>query len=122
MSKEMEDDVSILVLKYEGLPEEKEEVVNEKDENQEITDEINTEESASSDKNETSESNSETDSPLQAVADSVPEVNPADFPENSVSAKDKESESDKKDDLGLPEGFDMSSLDDLDALMKEAGL
>ena len=27
-----------------------------------------------------------------------------------------------KDDFGLPEGFDMSSLDDLDALMKEAGL
>ena len=49
-------------------------------------------------------------------------LNPAEFPENSVSAKDKESESDKKDDLGLPEGFDMSSLDDLDALMKEAGL
>ena len=122
MSKEMEDDVSILVLKYEGLPEEKEEVVNKEDENQEITDEINTEESASSDKNEMPESKSETDSPLQAVADSVPEVNPADFPENSVSAKDKESESDKKDDLGLPEGFDMSSLDDLDALMKEAGL
>ena len=59
---------------------------------------------------------------MQAVADSVPEVNPADFPQNSVSVKDKESEPEKKDDFGLPEGFDMSSLDDLDALMKEAGL
>ena len=122
MSKEMEDDVSILVLKYEGLPEEKSEETAAKGETQENAEEIKTENSASSDKNEMPESKSETDSPLQAVADSVPEVNPADFPENSVSAKDKESESDKKDDLGLPEGFDMSSLDDLDALMKEAGL
>ena len=122
MSKEMEDDVSILVLKYEGLPEEKSEETAAKGETQENAEEIKTENSASSDKNEMPESKSETDSPLQAVADSVPEVNPADFPENSVSAKDKESESDKKDDFGLPEGFDMSSLDDLDALMKEAGL
>ena len=121
MSKEMEDDVSILVLKYEGLPEEKSEETAAEGETQENAEEIKTENSASQE-NETSESNSETDSPMQAVADSVPEVNPADFPENSVSAKDKESESDKKDDLGLPEGFDMSSLDDLDALMKEAGL
>ena len=102
--------------------EEKSEETAAEGETQENAEEIKTENSASSDKNETSESNSETDSPMQAVADSVPEVNPADFPENSVSAKDKESESDKKDDLGLPEGFDMSSLDDLDALMKEAGL
>ena len=121
MSKEMEDDVSILVLKYEGLPEEKSEEPTAEGETQENAEEMKTENSASQE-NETSESNSETDSPMQAVADSVPEVNPADFPENSVSAKDKESESDKKDDLGLPEGFDMSSLDDLDALMKEAGL
>ena len=121
MSKEMEDDVSILVLKYEGLPEEKSEETTAEGETQENAEEMKTENSASQE-NETSESNSETDSPMQAVADSVPEVNPADFPENSVSAKDKESESDKKDDLGLPEGFDMSSLDDLDALMKEAGL
>ena len=83
---------------------------------------MKTEDSFVQDENEAPESKNESDSPMQAVADSVPEVNPADFPENSVSAKDKESESDKKDDLGLPEGFDMSSLDDLDALMKEAGL
>ena len=68
------------------------------------------------------ESKIETDSPMQAVADSVPEVNPADFPENSLISYVFLCVSDKKDDLGLPEGFDMSSLDDLDALMKEAGL
>ena len=121
MSKEMEDDVSILVLKYEGLPEEKSEETAAEGETQENAEEIKTENSATQE-NETSESNSETDSPMQAVADSVPEVNPADFPQNSVSAKDKENEPEKKDDFGLPEGFDMSSLDDLDALMKEAGL
>ena len=121
MSKEMEDDVSILVLKYEGLPEEKSEKTAAEGETQEKAEEIKTENSATQE-NEMPESKIETDSPMQAVADSVPEVNPADFPENSVSAKDKESEFDKKDDLGLPEGFDMSSLDDLDALMKEAGL
>ena len=122
MSKEMEDDVSILVLKYEGLPEEKEEETETEDENQENTEKMKTEDSFVQDENEAPESKNEADSPMQAVADSVPEVNPADFPQNSVSAKDKESEPEKKDDFGLPEGFDMSSLDDLDALMKEAGL
>ena len=122
MSKEMEDDVSILVLKYEGLPEEKEEETETEDENQENTEEMKTEDSVVQDENEAPESKNESDSPMQAVADSVPEVNPADFPQNSVSVKDKESEPEKKDDFGLLEGFDMSSLDDLDALMKEAGL
>ena len=121
MSKEMEDDVSILVLKYEGLPEEKPEEIVEK-ETIENADETKDEASVNQE-NEASESIIESDdSPMQAVADSEPEVNPADFPENSVSAKDKENEPEKKDDFGLPEGFDMSSLDDLDALMKEAGL
>lgn len=124
MSKEMEDDVSILVLKYEGLPEED---LQKTDESESINEKPEVE-NAESDNGNQIETDGETktesvDSPMQAVSDGEPEFNPADYPKNSVSAKDKAPEEEtKQDDFGLPEGFDMSSLDDLDALMKEAGL
>lgn len=130
MSKEMEDDVSILVLKYEGLPEE-----NEANTSQTSADSDSKENNVSNVNSENSDAHETKDdeksdlkdeiinSPMQAVADSEPDLKPADFPENSVSAKDKEPEQNKKsDDFGMPEGFNMADLDNLDELMKEAGL
>ena len=118
MSKEMEDDVSILVIKYEGLPEE---------ENKEkpVEEEAKTEEQAET---ETVESN------MEAVADET--VNTDELAaESEVENKAENEESSGQeeapvadessapaDDMGLPEGFEMPDLSDLDAMMKEAGL
>ena len=117
MSKEMEDDVSILVLKYEGLPEE------------EKTDE-KSEETADT---QTQEVVAETvDSPMEAVESEseIPEEVETTGPvETEVASEEAPVEEEKKseplsmdDDMGLPEGFEMPDLSDLDAMMKEAGL
>ncbi len=129
MSKEMEDDVSILVIKYEGLPEEKKE-------------ETPVEGEAAAETAETSEAQAEespveepVDSQMDAVADET--VNTEEMAAESAEAASKAEESPaaeaeapveekpaaaKPDDMPLPDGFEMPDLSDLDAMMKEAGL
>jgi len=121
MSKEMEDDVSILVLKYEGIPVEEDETPAEPEKAEEtVAKEI-------------------IDSPMEAVSDSVEniidaaaasEIESKDAVEETVPESTEESEKVEEeksselpmDDMGLPEGFEMPDLSDLDAMMKEAGL
>lgn len=113
MSKEMEDDVSILVIKYEGLPEEKTE---------------ETVEEASSDNTAEAEENSEApveepvDSQMEAVADET--VTPESVAAEMAAAAEAEAaeKAEKPADMPLPDGFEMPDLSDLDAMMKEAGL
>jgi hypothetical protein len=128
MSKEMEDDVSILVIKYEGLPEEKKE-------------EVAAEGEAAAETAETTEAQAEespveepVDSQMDAVADET--VNTEEMAAESAEAASKaeeapaaeaEAPSEEKpaarpDDMTLPYGFEMPDLSDLDAMMKEAGL
>lgn len=129
MSKEMEDDVSILVIKYEGLPEEKKE-------------ETPVEGEAAAETAETAEAQAEespveepVDSQMDAVADET--VNTEEMAAESAEAASKAEESPaaeaeasveekpaaaKPDDMPLPDGFEMPDLSDLDAMMKEAGL
>ena len=109
MSKEMEDDVSILVIKYEGLPEE-------------------TVEEASSDNTAEAAENSEApveepvDSQMEAVADET--VTPESAAAEMAAAAEAEAAEkvEKPADMLLPDGFEMPDLSDLDAMMKEAGL
>ena len=134
MSKEMEDDVSILVIKYEGLPEEK------KEETVEAPAEGETE--AAVEAAETTEAPAEetpveepVDSQMDVVADetvtpesaqaemaaaAAAEAEVASTPEPEASAEEKPAIPD--DDMTMPEGFEMPDLSDLDAMMKEAGL
>lgn len=124
MSKEMEDDVSILVIKYEGLPEEKTE---------------ETVEEASSDNTAEAAENSEApvDSQMEAVADetvtpesaaaemaAAAEAEAAEKAEEPAAPESpaEESAAEKPADMPLPDGFEMPDLSDLDAMMKEAGL
>ena len=128
MSKEMEDDVSILVIKYEGLPEEKTE---------------ETVEEASSDNTVEAAENSEApveepvDSQMEAVADetvtpesaaaemaAAAEAEAAEKAEEPAAPESpaEESAAEKPADMPLPDGFEMPDLSDLDAMMKEAGL
>ena len=143
MSKEMEDDVSILVLKYESLDSAKSE--DKVEENK--ADAVQTaEESASEPEN--AEENPDTsspaenaeaqnaaveepiDSPMEAVADPVVEETVEETfvaenaDESSGSANETPVEEGKtaNDDMPLPDGFEMPDLSDLDAMMKEAGL
>ena len=128
MSKEMEDDVSILVIKYEGLPEEKTE---------------ETVEEASSDNTVEAAENSEApveepvDSQMEAVADetvtpesaaaemaAAAEAEAAEKAEEPAAPESPAEEfaAEKPADMPLPDGFEMPDLSDLDAMMKEAGL
>ncbi len=129
MSKEMEDDVSILVIKYEGLPEEKKE-------------ETPVEGEAAAETAETAEAQAEespveepVDSQMDAVADET--VNTEEMAAESAETASKAEEAPaaeaeapveekpaaaKPDDMPLPDGFEMPDLSDLDAMMKEAGL
>jgi hypothetical protein len=129
MSKEMEDDVSILVIKYEGLPEEKKE-------------ETPAEGETAAETAETAEAQAEespveepVDSQMDAVADET--VNTEEMAAESAEAASKAEEAPateaeapveekpaaaKPDDMPLPDGFEMPDLSDLDAMMKEAGL
>ncbi len=134
MSKEMEDDVSILVIKYEGLPEEK------KEETVEAPAEGETE--AAVEAAETTEAPAEetpveepVDSQMDVVADetvtpesaaaemaaaAAAEAEVASTPEPEAPVEEKPAIPD--DDMTMPEGFEMPDLSDLDAMMKEAGL
>ena len=120
MSKEMEDDVSILVIKYEGLPvvEEEKPATEENAAVEETTEETPVE--AETPVEEV------VDSPIEAVADETVNTEEMAAEEAAAAAEEKPSEPEKTsapvDDMGLPEGFEMPDLSDLDAMMKEAGL
>lgn len=131
MSKEMEDDVSLLVIKYEGLPVEEtdEQVVEETGEVTENTETSSTE--AIVEENvveETSAADSVIETPVveetpveeTPVEEQVVEA-PAEEPIEEAPAEEKQ-EKFVAPTLQAPEGFDMSELGDLDDLMKEAGL
>ena len=122
ISKEMEDDVSILVIKYEGLPEEKTEE-SQKAEVQ-ANEEVQAESEAQAPAEETV-AEAPVDSQMEAVADET--VTPESAAAEMAAAKEEETAQEKEkpapvDDMGLPEGFEMPDLSDLDAMMKEAGL
>ena len=128
MSKEMEDDVSILVIKYEGLPEEKTE---------ETVEEASSDNTAEAAENSEAPVEEPVDSQMEAVADETvtPESAAAEMAaaaEAEVAEKAEEpaapespaeeSAAEKPADMPLPDGFEMPDLSDLDAMMKEAGL
>jgi len=141
MSKEMEDDVSILVLKYGGNIED---VVIEEVSDEDIKSEDATEVTESSDVAENTdastdpfkEENSATynnDAPEENLFVAESEVftpeetieeQSAVEPEKTeeVPEPKQEESASKPADMGLPEGFDMPDLSDLDSLLKEAGL
>ena len=135
MSKEMEDDVSILVIKYEGLPEEKKEEAVEAPAEGESEAAAETTEAAAPAEETTVEE--PVDSQMEAVADETvtPESAQAEMEaaaaeveaaaQESVSEAETPAEEKKElpvDDMTMPEGFEMPDLSDLDAMMKEAGL
>lgn len=128
MSKEMEDDVSILVIKYEGLPEEKTE---------ETVEEASSENAAEAAENSEAPVEEPVDSQMEAVADetvtpesaaaemaAAAEAEAAEKAEEPAApeAAAEESAAEKPADMPLPDGFEMPDLSDLDAMMKEAGL
>ena len=113
MSKEMEDDVSILVIKYEGLPEEKTE---------ETVEEASSENTAEAAENSEAPVEEPVDSQMEAVADET--VTPESVAAEMAAAVEAEAaeKAEKPADMPLPDGFEMPDLSDLDAMMKEAGL
>ena len=128
MSKEMEDDVSILVIKYEGLPEEKTE---------ETVEEASSENTAEAAENSEAPVEEPVDSQMEAVADetvtpesvaaemaAAAEAEAAEKAEKTAAPESpaEESAAEKPADMPLPDGFEMPDLSDLDAMMKEAGL
>ncbi len=132
MSKEMEDDVSILVIKYEGLPEEESEDTESAVE--EAADESVAESEGAAEENV---AEVPVDSQMEAVADETvsPEAiaeemassaEPAESFEPSEETEPEQAEEEKPepsdDDIPMPDGFEMPDLSDLDAMMKEAGL
>lgn len=113
MSKEMEDDVSMLVIKYEGVEEKT-------DETSEV-EETQAEEVVS----ETVESPAENETPaVEAEPAAVEEAPVSEAPvETNEAPASSEPEVKRPDnDMPLPDGFEMPDLSDLDAMMKEAGL
>ena len=146
MSKEMEDDVSILILKYEYAVEYYEEEEAKKLAEQEALEaakaaeaeieanaEIQNEEAAAqTDVVSEAASNAE---PVVIESNSTQSFDNFEIPSQetveefnieeasaSATAEQENKSSTPSDDLGLPEGFDMSALDGLDDLLKEAGL
>lgn len=128
MSKEMEDDVSILVIKYEGLPEEKTE---------ETVEEASSDNTAEAAENSEAPVEEPVDSQMEAVADetvtpesaaaemaAAAEAEAAEKAEKLAAPESpaEESAAEKPADMPLPDGFEMPDLSDLDAMMKEAGL
>lgn len=113
MSKEMEDDVSILVIKYEGLPEEKTE---------ETVEEASSDNTAEAAENSEAPVEEPVDSQMEAVADET--VTPESAAAEMAAAAEAEAAEkvEKPADMLLPDGFEMPDLIDLDAMMKEAGL
>ena len=124
MSKEMEDDVSILVIKYEGLPEEKK--VEEAPVEGETETAAETVEAAETPAEETPVEVPE-DTQMDAVADETVTPESAAAEMAAAAAAEPEAPAEEKpaipvDDMTMPEGFEMPDLSDLDAMMKEAGL
>ena len=126
MSKEMEDDVSILVIKYEGLGEAKKESVEDKPDEPEAAATIDA-------PAEEAPVEEPVDSQMEAVADETvtpesvaAEMAAAAATEEAVveepSPQPEEKPAIPDDDMTMPEGFEMPDLSDLDAMMKEAGL
>ena len=130
MSKEMEDDVSILVIKYEGLGEAKKESVEDKPAETEAAEAVEA-------PAEEAPVEEPVDSQMEAVADETvtPESVAAEMaaatateeavveePAPQVEAPAEEKPAIPDDDMTMPEGFEMPDLSDLDAMMKEAGL
>ena len=126
MSKEMEDDVSILVIKYEGLPGTEEEKPAEEAPVEESASETVTEETPAEEAPVETPVEEVVDSPIEAVADETVNTEEMAAEEAAAATEEKTSEPEKPsapvDDMGLPEGFEMPDLSDLDAMMKEAGL
>ena len=144
MSKEMEDDVSILVLKYESTIEYADQPIEEGtiDGDNAIVKEtlssFGTEAAGGEEKpsdNSSAEAQLESEAQVvteaqvetDAVSDEIPVESEA--PAAEVSDFSSKDESMKKpasdnifDDPDLPEGFEMPDLSDLDAMMKNAGL
>ena len=132
MSKEMEDDVSMLVIKYESLDTGKSEETAPA-QNEEIESEV-VEETAASGETPAEEAPASLDSQMELPKDAVDgiesaqeevQMEPQTSEETSPSASSEvpaEEEKKPADDMGLPEGFEMPDLSDLDAMMKEAGL
>ncbi len=126
MSKEMEDDVSILVIKYEGLPEEKKEETPAENASETSESEVAegaVEEPVDSQMGAVADETVNTEE-MAAAAESAANAASAAAEDQSVveEAKVEPEKSAPKDDFGLPEGFEMPDLSDLDAMMKEAGL
>ena len=143
MSKEMEDDVSILVLKYEGIQEkeETEEPVEAAEEASELSADAGkaeavdamTEENASALIAAAAAEAQAAESAAADVANETQEIAEKAAVEETVveenvaeeAASEPETQEEKKlpfDDPDLPPGFEMPDLSDLDAMMKEAGL
>ncbi len=138
MSKEMEDDVSILVIKYEGLPEEKTEEENAEApaegqvaEAETVEAEVEAAETGAEDAPvEETVVEEPVDSQMEAVADetvNTEEMAAAAVEDVAAEAPAEEAPAEEKpaapvDDMPLPDGFEMPDLSDLDAMMKEAGL
>lgn len=146
MSKEMEDDVSILILKYEYAVEYYEEEEAKKLAEQEALEaakaaeaeiEANAEiqnEEAAAQTEVVSEAASNAE-PVVVESNTTQSFDSFEIPSQetveefnieeasaSATAEQENKSSTPSDDMGLPEGFDMSALDGLDDLLKEAGL
>lgn len=136
MSKEMEDDVSILILKYEYALEYYEEEEAKKLAEQEALESENVAEGEANAENQVEEASAETENDVEStVVESTQSFDSFEIPSQEVveefnikeasalAATEQENKSSSpSDDMGLPEGFDMSTLDGLDDLLNEAGL
>ncbi len=131
MSKEMEDDVSILIMKYECAVEyfEDEETTSEDEQTEEVAEET-TEPSDISNENVVEEAVVEVAEIQTFESFEVPSedsVEPFDVESSIAEIADtnepeEQKETSSNDDFGLPDGFDMSELADLDDLLNDAGL
>lgn len=140
ISKEMEDDVSILVLKYEGLEKEadKESAVTENAEAATEPAEPKTDSQLEATASEAEiqnpvEENASTETVVEnkpVVEDETPAAAEEALAETAASEATETPDAPADDgkvhipegDMNLPEGFEMPDLSDLDAMMKEAGL
>ena len=139
MSKEMEDDVSILVLKYEGIPEPESE--GEAESESEAEGEENADSSVEAEAGAAPADAMTEDAAAALIAAAAADAEAAESAaaqvaeeteaianagENSPVFEEPVAESAESpaplDDPDLPPGFEMPDLSDLDAMMKEAGL
>ena len=137
MSKEMEDDVSILVLKYEGIPEKTEEeeakvpaedLIKNAEADAMIAAAAAEAVEPDSPAEEEPVFEAADEAPLEAPVKEEAAAEPEAAPVEEKPAAEPEEQSAEKpaapvfDDPDLPPGFEMPDLSDLDAMMKEAGL